>query len=148
MGKEPHRVGGKASASKASKTRARVAPARVKLLESEIESSRRRLDAYVDELDRRRHRLLSVRQHPAPAIGAAVAAAALLAGTIVVIRRRRRRLARSRRKFDSVQEALRRVVAHPDRVASDGKSPWSRVLVAVAPVAVKFLADAALKRRR
>lgn len=148
MGKEPHRVGGKSSASKAAKKPTRAAPERVKVLESEIESSRRRLDAYVDELDRRRHRLLSVRQHPAPAIGAAVAAAALVAGTVVVIRRRRRRVARSRRKFDSLQEALRRAVAHPDRVASDGKSPWSRILVAVAPVAAKFLADAALRRRR
>ena len=148
MGKEPHRVTKNGAARRAPGPEARVSPERVRRLESEIESSRRRLDAYVDELDRRRHRLLSIRRHPAPAIGAAVGALVLLAGTIVVIRRRRSRIARSRRKWEGLQEALARVVAHPERVASEGKSPWSRVLVAAAPVAVKFLADAALRRRR
>jgi hypothetical protein len=147
MGKEPHRLKTEAD-RKAGKRAARAAPERVKRLESEIESSRRRLDAYVDELDRRRHRLLSIRRHPAPAIGLAVGVAALLAGAVVLVRRRRRRLARSRRKWEGLQEALARVVAHPERVASEGKSPWSRVLVAVAPMAARFLAEAALGRRR
>ena len=146
MGKEPNRLNDKPSERKAAKKR--VAPEHVKLLESEIESSRRRLDAYVDELDRRRHRLLSVREHPAPAIGVAVGTAALVVGTIILIRRRNRRLARSRKKFVAIQEAFARMVAHPERVASDGKSPWSRVLVAAAPVAMKLLANAALQRRR
>ena len=140
MGKEPRRVARERAAQDSAEE--------VRRLESQIVSSRRRLDAYVDELDRRRHRLMSVRKHPAPVIGVAVGAVALLAGTIIVIRRRKRRPARSRKKFEAIQDALTRMVAHPERVASDGKSPWSRVLVAVAPVAVKFLANAALKRRR
>jgi hypothetical protein len=40
---------------------------------------------------------------------------------------------------------------HPERVASDAESPWSRVLVAIAPIVVKKLADAAVRfepRRR
>jgi hypothetical protein len=102
----------------------------------------------VDELDRRRHRLLSVRRHPLPAIGIAAGAAAALAGVVFLIRRRSTRVGRSRRKARSLRDALRRVAAHPERVASEGKSPWSRILVAAAPVLVKVLADALLRRRR
>ena len=136
MGKEPRRV------------ESRISPETVRKLESEIERSRRRLDAYVDELDRRRHRLLSVRRHPVRVAGAALGAAAVIAGAIVIARRRSSRTARARRRATLLQDALGRVFAHPERVASAGKSPWSRVLVAVAPVAVKFLADAARRRRR
>jgi hypothetical protein len=120
----------------------------VERLESEIERSRRRLDAYVDELDRRRHRLLSVRRHSLPAIGIAAGAAAAFGGAVFLIRRRSTRVGRSRRKARSLRDALRRVAAHPERVASEGKSPWSRILVAAAPVLVKVLADALLRRRR
>jgi hypothetical protein len=147
MGKEPHRVMKDGAARPAGKKAARVSPERVQRLESEIESSRRRLDAYVDELDRRRHRWLSIRRHPGPALGAAVGALALVAGTIVLLRRRSR-LDRSRRKLENLQGAFARVFAHPERVASEGKSPWSRILVAVAPVAAKLVADAVLRRRR
>jgi len=140
MGKKPHRV-------------AEVSPAldsagEVRRLESEIENSRRRLDAYVDELDRRRHRLLSVGRHPLPAVGLAAGAAVVFAGGVWLLRRRRTRVTRSRRKARRLADALRRAAAHPERVATEGKSPWSRALVAATPVIVRFLADAALRRRR
>jgi hypothetical protein len=144
MGEEPHRL----METEAPDRPSRIAPEDVKRLESEIERSRRRLDAYVDELDRRRHRLLSVRRHPLPALGFAAGAAAIVAGAVWLGRRRSTRTARSRRKARSLRDALRRVAAHPERVASEGKSPWSRALVAAAPVVAKFLADAALRRRR
>ena len=139
MGKEPRRVARERAAQDSAEE--------VRRLESQIVSSRRRLDAYVDELDRRRHRLMSLRR-PLPAVGLALGAAGMIAGFVVLAKRRSRSSSRSRRKSRDLRAALRRVVAHPDRVASDGKSPWSRVLVAVAPVAVKFLADAAFRSRR
>jgi hypothetical protein len=140
MGKEPRRVAEERADAGAAEE--------VRRLESEIVRSRRRLDAYVDELDRRRHRLLSVSRHPLPAIGVAAGIAAVAAGAVLLIRRRSKRVARSRRKARSLGDALRRVAAHPERVASEGKSPWSRILVAAAPFAVKALANAFLRRRR
>jgi hypothetical protein len=138
MGKEPDRV-------------RRHAPpnghADLQRLETEIERSRRRVDAYVDELDRRRHRLLSVRRHPAAAIGVVAGAVLLAGGAAVLIARRRRPSHRARRQTSNLREALARMARHPERVASDGKSPWSRVLVAVAPIVMKAVADAALRRR-
>ena len=122
-------------------------PRDLKRLEWEITRSHRRLDEYVDELDRRRHRLLAVRRHPAAAAGVAAGVAALVVGGIVLVRRRastRRHAARKSRNF---REAWSRMLEHPERVASDGKSPWSRIAVAVAPILIKKIADAALKRR-
>ena len=139
MGKKPDRL---------TRAEAPGSPRTVKSLESEIERSRRRLDAYVDELDRRRHRLVSLSRHPWPAAAGALGAVALVAGAVVLNRRRSRRIHRSRRKARNFREALLRMTEHPERVASDSKSPWSRVLVAVAPVVVKMLADAARRRRR
>ena len=140
MGKKPHRV--------AEESPGPGSAEEVRRLESEIEHSRRRLDAYVDELDRRRHRLLSVGRHPLPAVGLAAGAAIIFVGGVWLLRRRRTRVTRSRRKARRLADALRRAAAHPERVAAEGKSPWSRALVAATPVIVRFLADAALRRRR
>jgi hypothetical protein len=140
MGKEPRRL---------EKDRPkRDSPEEVRRLESEIERTRSRLDAYVGELDRRRHRLMAVRQHPVRAAGFAIGAAAVIAGAAMLVRRRSRRTDRARRRSKMLHDAVGRVLAHPERVASDAKSPWSRILVAVAPVAVKLLADAVRRRRR
>jgi len=139
MGKEPRRV--------ARERAARDSAEEVRQLESQIVSSRRRLDAYVDELDRRRHGLMSLRR-PLPVLGLALAAAGVAAGAAALARRRAKRVPRSRRKARDLREALGRMVTHPERVASGGKSPWSRILVAVAPIAAKVLADALLRRRR
>jgi hypothetical protein len=139
MGKEPRRV--------ARERADRDSAEEVRRLESQIVSSRRRLDVYVDELDRRRHRVMSLRR-PLPVLGLALAAAGGAAGIAILARRRARRVPRSRRKAMDLRAALGRMVTHPERVASEGKSPWSRILVAVAPIAAKVLADALLRRRR
>ncbi len=138
MGKEPHRVKPRAAGN---------GHEDLKRLETEIERSRRRLDAYVDELDRRRHRLLSVRQHPATAIGIAAGALILVGGGAWLVVRRRRPARRARLHAANLAEALGRMARHPERVASDGKSPWSRVAVAVAPILAKAIANAASGRR-
>ena len=122
-------------------------PADLTRLEADIARTRRRLDEYVDELDRRRHRLLAVREHPAAAAGVALGAAALVAGAVILARRRAAARSRTRRKSQNLWAALGRMADHPERVASDGKSPWSRIAVAVAPIVVKKIADAALRRR-
>ena len=122
-------------------------PRDLKQLERDIARSRRRLDEYVDELDRRRHRLLAVREHPAAAVGVGVAAVALVAGTVVLVKRRAATRRRTQRKSQNLWQALQRMTEHPERVASDSKSTWSRVAVAVAPILVKKLADAAMRKR-
>lgn len=121
-------------------------PRDLKQLERDIARSRRRLDEYVDELDRRRHRLLAVRQHPAAAVGVGVAAVALIAGTVVLMKRRAATRRKTQRKSQNLWAAFQRMTEHPERVASDSKSTWSRVAVAVAPILVKKIADAAMKR--
>ena len=87
-------------------------------------------------------------RRPLPVLGLALAAAGVAFGVAALVRRRARRIPRSRRKAKDLRAALGRMVTHPERVASEGKSPWSRILVAVAPIAAKVLADALLRRRR
>lgn len=122
-------------------------PRDLKKLEADIARTRHRLDEYVDELDRRRHRLLAVKEHPAAAAGVALGAAALVAGTVILVRRRSAARRKANRKSQNLWEALNRMLEHPERVASDAKSPWSRIAVAVAPILVKKIADAAISRR-
>jgi hypothetical protein len=155
MGKESHRLSGAEHGRDVRDDVRRMdgdgdraeSPADLKRLEADIARTRRRLDEYVDELDRRRHRLLAVRQHPAAAAGVALGAAALVAGAVILVRRRAALRSRPKRKSQNLWEALGRMADHPERVASDGKSPWSRIAVAVAPILVKKIADAALQRR-
>jgi hypothetical protein len=142
MGKEPHRVEGK---------HADEGVQDIQRLRAQIRGARRRLDAYVAELDRRRHRILSIRDHPVAAAAVGVALGGLVAGIAYMARRRARAKSRSWRRARHFREAVARMSRHPERVASDAKSPWSRVLVAVAPIVVKKLADAAVRfepRRR
>jgi hypothetical protein len=110
-------------------------------LEKDIEETRGRLSRLFAELDHRRHEVLSVRAHPvaAAAVGAGIAAAA--AGFVFLLRRRRETPRRMRVRTRKVWRALGRVVAHPERVASDAKSPISRVLVAAAPIVIKTIAS-------
>ena len=82
------------------------------------------------------------------AVAMGVGFLALAGGAVWLGRRRARRKAGSWRRVRHFREALGRASRHPERVASDAKSPWSRILVAVAPIAVKKLADAALRGGR
>jgi hypothetical protein len=150
MGKEPHRLSRRDVREELGKHDApgqADSPRDLKRLEADIARTRRRLDEYVDELDRRRHRLLAVREHPVAAAGAALGAVALIAGAVVLVRRRASTRRRAQRKSQNVWQAFQRMAEHPERVASDGKSPWSRIAVAVAPILVKKIADAALRQR-
>ena len=156
MGKEPDRVSGgevrehpssSREKSRSADARKAASPRDLKHLEWEIARTRRRLDEYVQELDRRRHRLLSVREHPVAIAAAGVGAVAAIAGTVILIRRRSSAKQRAATKSQDLKDAINRMFAHPERVASEGKSPWSRVLVAVAPIVVKKIADAAIRRR-
>ncbi|HYX21636.1 MAG TPA: hypothetical protein VFA98_12400, partial [Thermoanaerobaculia bacterium] len=89
MGKEPDRV---------EKTDGHRGAHDLQRLRSEIRGARHRLDAYVEELDRRRHRLLSVRDHPSAAAAVGLAVGGLVAGIVVVARRRARRGSKSWRR--------------------------------------------------
>jgi len=114
-------------------------------LESEIGQTRRRLDEYVDELDRRRHRLLSLREPARRGVGFAVGlAAAGLAAFILV--RRRRPAARTSRKARDLRGALERVLSNPERVASDGKGLPARAFLAVLPIVARSLLAYATRR--
>lgn len=139
MGEEPDRV------MEAQKD---PSPQDLKRLETEIAASRERLSGFVAELDRRRHDLLSFTGHPLRIAAIALAAAALAAGATAVIVRARARPRRLRKRSRQMREAFGRIVRHPERVASDAKSPLARIAVAVAPILVKKIADAALRRRR
>src|SRR3954468_7932747 len=142
MGKEPDRVSGDDVREHPDGERARKrtapdaekaeAPRDLKRLEWEIARTRRRLDEYVDELDRRRHRLLAVREHPVAVAAAALGAVAVIARAVGLVRRRSSGKQKAARRSQDLKDALNRMFAHPERVASEGKSPWSRVLVAVA----------------
>jgi hypothetical protein len=94
----------------------------VEALQREIEGIREGLDGMVGELDRRRHTLFDVRgqlrRHPVPLIAVGVALVGIAAGGIafgVAHRRRRGRLAARLTRF---QEALRRMIDKPTRVAN------------------------------
>jgi hypothetical protein len=113
-------------------------------LEKEIEQSRERLSGLVGELDHRRHEILSVRAHPVRSGAVGVAVAGLLAAGVLLVLRRRARRRMAPVKGRQIRQAFARLVQHPERLASDGKSPWSRILVAVAPILIKKIADRAL----
>jgi hypothetical protein len=137
MGKEPDRV---------EKTDGDGDAQELQRLKSEIRGARYRLDAYVEELDRRRHRFLSLREHPGAAAAVGLAVGGLLAGIVLLARRGAKSRSKSWRRARHFRDAVARMSRHPERVASDAKSPWSRVLVAVAPIVVKKLADATFSR--
>jgi hypothetical protein len=117
-------------------------PEDLRRLEREIAQSRDRLSGLIGQPDR--HEILSVRAHPVRtgALGAAVAG--LLAGGVLLVLRRRARRRKAQVKGRRFRLAAARVFEHPERLASDAKSPISRVLIAVAPILIKMIADRAL----
>ena len=124
MGEEPGRV-------------EKSPPREVRRIASDIERTRRVLADYVEELDRRRHRLTD----RGPLLIAAAAAAVVLVGvgTALVLRRRARQAPSARAK--RLLEAAQRFSRHPDRVArKDGAI--KKAALALVPI----LAKAALSR--
>jgi hypothetical protein len=101
------------------------------------------LDGIVGELDRRRHRLTR-RLQPA----ALIAAGALVAGGVGFAFWRRHRL-RTRPRLAPFRDALRRMAAHPDRVAKETPSVPKKVaaatLTTLASLVVKRAFAAALR---
>jgi hypothetical protein len=106
-------------------------------LEQRAELLRERLLSTLDELDRRRHALVSLRvqarEHPAALVLVAAVSIAGMGGAVVLaVRRARTRRARlrSRRLL-----ALQRLWSHPERVAPEERgvlrSIGMRVLVAI-----------------
>ena len=92
-------------------------------LQRDIERIRDDLANTVGELDRRRHELFDVRgqlrRHPVPIVLVGAALLALAAGGIALAMSRRRRRQRLPARLERLREALQRMVAKPNRVATD-----------------------------
>jgi hypothetical protein len=143
MGEEPDRVASDRPASAASDPSEQD----LRKLESEIAASRERLSDVVAELDRRRHALLSPRANPLGITAIAAGVAIVAAGAAVAIVRARKRRRRFAKRSRQLRYAVGRMVRHPERVASDAKSPLSRIAVVVVPILVKRIADRVFRRR-
>ena len=119
-------------------------------LELNVELVRRRLDATIRELDRRRHDAFDVktqlRRHALPVIGGFVAfAAAVTAVTWWAIRRavhRQRLVARLHR----LRGAVGRMIAKPDRVARENPNVVRKIAAAAGTTAATMLAKKLMKR--
>ena len=98
-------------------------PEQAELLQRDIERLRSDLANTVGELDRRRHDLLDVRgqlrRPPVPIVRVAAALLALAAGGIALAVTRRRRRQELPARLERLREALQRMVAKPNRVATD-----------------------------
>lgn len=118
-------------------------------LGGEIATVRSELDVLVAELDRRRHNALNlelqVRQH---ALGLALTAVAFVGAATGVVwfglwrtRQRRRPTAQGSR----LREAVSRMVAHPERVATD-PSMMSKIMTAAVNAALASVIKKTLER--
>jgi hypothetical protein len=119
-------------------------------LELNVELVRRRLDATIRELDRRRHDAFDVktqlRRHALPVIGGFVAfAAAVAAVTVWAIRRRvhRHRLVP---RLHRLRSAVGRMVDKPDRVARENPNVVRKIAAAAGTTAATMLAKKLMKR--
>ena len=126
---------------------------RVRVLGDEITDVRRRLDALVMELDRRRHNITDWRRQlrlhgRTIAVGALVVAVAVTAPVALARARSRRRGlltgrgAELRQKARRLGQAVERIAEDPDRLAATtaGQGLGSRTAVAVAAMVAQVLA--------
>ncbi len=132
---------------------------RVRELGDEITDVRRRIDALVMELDRRRHNMTNWRRHVrrhggAVALGALVIAVSVTAPVFLVRLRSRRRRADTlmsrgtqfSEKARRLGQALERIADDPDRVAPRAAAGiGSRTVVAVATMIAQVLAQSAMR---
>ena len=131
---------------------------RVRALGDEITDVRRRLDALVMELDRRRHNVTDWRRHlrrhaGTVAVGALVVAVAVAAPVLFSRTRTRRRSSLVARGAELTQKARRfgqalgRIADDPDRPAPAASAVGlgSRTVVAVAAMMAQVLATTVLR---
>jgi len=129
---------------------------RVRVLGDEITDVRRRLDALVMELDRRRHNMTDWRRQlrlhgRAIAVGALVVAVAVttpVAMTRVRSRRRRSLIGRGaalRQKARRLGQAFERIADDPNRLAPPPAGLGSRTAVALVTMVAQVLASAVLR---
>ena len=119
-------------------------------LELNVELVRRRLDATIRELDRRRQDAFDVKaqikRHALPVIGGFVAfAAAVTAVTVWAIRRTIRRH-RLMPRLHRLRSAVGRMVAKPDRVARENPNVVRKIAAAAGTTAATMLAKKLMKR--
>lgn len=121
----------------------------VQRVSSEIDALRGELGALVAELDRRRQELfdvgLQVRRHPVAVAVTAATAALLLGGLLAVAVRGRRERRRPVARAREARRALGRLLAHPDRVATQ-PTVAQKLLAAAAAAAGTALAKRMVAR--
>ena len=90
-------------------------------LEREVDRIRNNIGELVRELNHRRHEAfdlkLQFREHAGRLVLVGVAVATLIAGTIALAAARIRRRRSIRTRVSRLRDALRRIAAHPERVA-------------------------------
>ena len=113
---------------------ARVEEKAPRVIETEIEHLRMRLDRSLAELDRRRHELMDVRlqlrRHPAVFAGACAVVLLALGGVAFAIWHARNR-AELPRKVRRIRIAIGRAVDVPEKVARSDAPAWEKILAAV-----------------
>jgi hypothetical protein len=119
-------------------------------LELNVELVRRRLDATIRELDRRRHDAFDIkaqfRRHALPVIGGIAALAAAVAALTVWALRRRSHRQRLRPRVQRLRRAVARMIDKPDRVAKENPNVARKIAAAVGTTTATMLAKKLLRR--
>jgi hypothetical protein len=119
-------------------------------LELNVELVRRRLDATIRELDRRRQDAFDVkaqiRRHALPVIGGFVAFAAAVTAVAVWAIRRRLHSHRLVPRLQRLRSAVGRMVDKPDRVARENPNVVRKIATAAGTTAASMLAKKLMKR--
>jgi hypothetical protein len=119
-------------------------------LELNVELVRRRLDATIRELDRRRQDAFDVKaqikRHALPVIGACVAFAAAVTAVAVWAIRRRVHRHHLVPRLQRLRSAVSRMVDKPDRVARENPNVVRKIATAAGTTAASMLAKKLMKR--
>jgi hypothetical protein len=106
----------------------------VESLEHEVERIRSNIGALVRELNHRRHEAfdlkLQFRQHAGRLVLVGVAVASLIAGAIALTVARAKRRRSIKYRVTRLRDALRRMSAHPERVAKEQPNVSRKLLAA------------------
>ena len=122
----------------------------VESLEREVDRIRNNIGELVRELNQRRHDAfdlkLQFRHHAGRLVLVGAAFAALIAGTIVLATARLRRRRSIRTRVTRLRDALRRIAAHPERVA-ERQPNVPRKLIAAGGTAIASVLGKRLAKR-